>query len=1321
MTTINVNTVNETLKAAAAALVATVADAAPAAAIVAANAAFVAAVAAADVNVAAAQAAYAAAQAEVAVKGTKTSRVKAESANLALQKAARPVLSATRLVDSDALAAVAAAVLEVAADRKVAHDAALAAQAAAVAEHKATRKAAREAAFAAIKDKLPPLRDRREYEAKSFVTDLEKVKDGMESFVEALNRFGEAQVADLAEDEPERRMLALQRTINNMARIHAQLTKGSPDTLALDAARGFLHCLDRMIKNRMELVPGSALEANNPLRYPDLARWMEADESLAPESELITIEQLRGLMAQFDSKAPKAQATVKVLATGKEIVLSTIKSTSRTALPKFLKLLKTESQTIFFNAEGGIMATHGKRVDGKIVPGMSTVTRCVLLNRGHVSLDGLAKNPDYRVCIQVNTDGSVTTIKAPFGGKFNGEATLEALGYMPCLHAENHDKHGYVQLTDSIATVETLFAQRDPNGNGLLSTEPLGKLLTRLAKQVKEDDDGFTTEADFVVVSMDVSALTSTDPATQEAAKWLSASFGAGCMGADATAWPMFGVHRQVGHAKLGQKAVAGDAQLVVHPQILAAVGSTGRPTFITGLNSIKAGDAKRELVAEEVQLANGATILVSRVSDVDVCVTESAACSAFEVVPEELLGLEALRHFTHKAITGQTNGGVFDRAFSMVAEGFTLYEALATLVANGTIKKKDPAAKGNVQFFQSIATAFGLSAAERIMEGAMVSQRAARHVADINLVDDLMNSNTRKESIVEIEMVDVVSSFLSAVGAYHQTDKEFKSSCHTGVWLETIGNMMDHDKEWALIAIPGHDSLLFPVGQKLSGSATASEKGTFSTLDGLGAELMTALFALGDIAMKDITPGMWTVLRSQMVAARDKMVGKELARIRMYGCSSLIATGWAMAGTMVTSPTLTAQLNRATYAYGEPCAVLWGKSPMIMAQAAKRVQLASTKGFSEADILLTGNAIYASVQLVVEAEDDADGDMVSNPILPQAVLRGTTLATLDYYSPSDEANSPTAKASREFYQEELAGLFTDTMSNVAKEVHFYSWNEVKQGVLQAVEARGKVGKFTKAQMVAQDANEAITDALEQMLLDGVKVADGVVSRFCVGVTAKKGFKPLQVHASRAKDLATVIARAATLVQGRAIQHDSMDKMKRNTDGTTVKALSVLMSPSVIARSRDLHSVADIKATYRGDMQKEAALLGKSDAEIIATYNKGMAGKRSTLVCNIITVMDAYGVNLRDYAILAELGANEQSVRMNFVTAIVDAYCIVGCDLDMDATGSTIIRDVCADIFTETGVKDLESHGCNPEKTYVARNNVQSVMVKLARKYRYVV
>jgi hypothetical protein len=288
---------------------------------------------------------------------------------------------------------------------------------------------------------------------------------------------------------------------------------------------------------------------------------------------------------------------------------------------------------------------------------------------GGLVVTGLKANAKHHLPVRVGAKGAELALDIWDGYTTHAEAkpvakALVGAGFMPSANVEAAAKHGYVQKVDSLVadgTSPTRLAElvRDAAGKviGLRSTDSAEKALTRVAKQHK--GGLYSTNMRVLVISADKSM------AKKRLGNQLVASALAGCGGFNTFGWNRFGCVRLVGFDKMGQKTVVGQMERVFHPNLLSGSGiqsvlsaSKFEPLLVVTLPAVKSKLAKAAMNWQEDKVKGG-VVKYAVVDNVDVAITEFYSSGLFEVVNEELQGVEAVVESFHRRTFGRTTPAV--------------------------------------------------------------------------------------------------------------------------------------------------------------------------------------------------------------------------------------------------------------------------------------------------------------------------------------------------------------------------------------------------------------------------------------------------------------------------------------------------------------------------------------------------------------------------------------------------------------------------------------------------------------------------------------
>ena len=894
---------------------------------------------------------------------------------------------------------------------------------------------------------------------------------------------------------------------------------------------------------------------------------------------------------------------------------------------------------------------------GELYNNMAPVLKAVYAQMAGVEIAGLEANKKAVIPLIASSAARTMVVgKGLWGAKATPEqcqarAGLEKAGFVPFYSAEGFEKHGYLIHKDSFKGVDNLF-MKEVKGQ-LYSCEPASSAIVRLDKNAKgEGSKGQAIKVKMVVVSAQKDQMSA---ATMHA---LVSSFGIGCGGFNASAYGKNGVVRMVGSMIAGQKLVVGDADEVVFPTILKALKDKGivtltDDTVICGLSSVKSKHAKSMLAWTPVTLADGGVIQVATLQDCDAFITESGACLAFEMVPQEEVGLSA--YLTSSELRLVTSGTpakkdrdvlntVYDYMHGMKCG---MAKALTDLEAFETLRRKSYAAKLNMQMLSAMHTQYGAEQVEKYLAGLFSSSKGRKAQAEIRMITSLITGAIPANSVHTVELdgeEGLVNFFRGLLEEKAALDRPVSSTHHGDVLGGLVYFLNEAGKDWTRISYAGQ-AVMIPSGMLLAKGLSATNKGTILKASGLLAELIKALHFAATTEYK-LTDTVFSNTMSEIIKARDMNLGKSLAQVQSYGSAGLIVSGCTVQYGQFMSPLLEAIAEQAGLGYRTKVGFVWYKSPTIMAASVSPVMMIHSN-LTENQALLQGTAIYANALFVLAKQDDGDGDKTTIAILPRwALLKGKlgAHAFKNAARPTDETVNPAATALNEWMSEELEGLFCESIKPAP--LKHITWQEYTSAVVSAAEARGNVGLFTSAQQTAQAKRDVVVDAITSALVKG-----GVVPRTQM---ARLGIKRLPAIANelKAEYIADLIADAMALVQGHATQTDSMDRIKRDTSAVHLM-LAKTLSPRTLSSLRPATTVeeAEVIVGFSKNLQsKTEGLVGEA---LLAEVKKLQTACFAQVASDVVGMSGKYQLNFNEMpvgkALVAEYGPMSTDALTNVI------------------------------------------------------------------------
>ena len=916
--------------------------------------------------------------------------------------------------------------------------------------------------------------------------------------------------------------------------------------------------------------------------------------------------------------------------------------------------------------------------DGGIDTSYTVLDRAMLMaeavraarTEGGLVVSGLKANAKHYLPVRVGVKGAELALDIWDGYTSQNEAkpvakALVAAGFMPSANVEAAAKHGYVQKVDNLVgdnASPTRLAElvRDAAGKviGLRSADSAEKALTRVAKQHK--GGLYSTNMRVLVISADKSM------AKKRLGNQLVASALAGCGGFNTFGWNRFGCVRLVGFDKMGQKTVVGQMERVFHPNLLSGSGiqsvlksSKLEPLLVVSLPAVKSKLAKAALNWQE-DVVKGGVVKYAVVDDVDVAITDFYSGGLFEVVGEELQGVEAVVESFRRRTFGRTTPSVSQLLAEELErrEWASVADVLRDLEDDGVLRRRDTSAKLNLQMLQSLASEIGPKALRRFLQAVRRAPQARAGRADLEMVCQLVTDSVKESEVITVELEVVLALIGNAVIESGAAEQQFSQFQHLGVVSALLSLLLADGKRWVRIE-HGNQSVLMPSGAKLARGVTlGTGMASKAELSGYTADVLRAMWvAVQAAAAESLSVQNCAVTMANLVAARDSVLGKELANIRAFGLNGPLLSSWELRYNEVSSPSLEAAEAAAEKHYGHQVVGVYGKPPQIMAQAAASLRVVRRGSFSDADEILMGTAMYLSAYFIVARQDDVDGDRATVVFGPKFAVP----AKLAKANPLNPTTNPTWKASKDFLQEEAESCFVAVDAPVAK---LHSVDDMIVALNNQRAAKGNVGLFTSFQQTVQSNMDYAVEGVVRALVTG-KVMTTNAKAVCGGMTNQASLRAsvVTVDADKAAKLARqFVLNVVIPTMGGATQSDAMDRIKRD-NGVQVKQLARLLSPREAAR---------VYVPVAAEVDKSAELLVAAkrltEGEYTPVDVKNVTNKGRTagqVAC--INLMDDYGFDASRMPIVRQLAealsldtTNQQLLNGMAMCLILDAVAAVG-------------------------------------------------------------
>ena len=895
----------------------------------------------------------------------------------------------------------------------------------------------------------------------------------------------------------------------------------------------------------------------------------------------------------------------------------------------------------------------------------------VARSEGGLVVSGLKANVKHHLPVRVGAKGAELALDIWDGYTSQAEAkpvakALVEAGFMPSANVEAAAKHGYVQqvatlVGDNGSTTRLAELVRDAAGKviGLRSVDSAEKALTRVAKQHK--GGLYSTNMRVLVISADTSM------AKKRLGNQLVASALAGCGGFNTFGWNRFGCVRVVGFDRLGQKTVVGEMEHVFHPNLLSGDGiqsvlenSLFEPLLVVPLTAVKSKLAKAALDWKEDKVRGG-VLKYAVIDDVDVSITDFYSGGLFEVVPEELSGVQAVVESFNRRTFGRTTPAVSQRLVEeLERDGWTsVAEVLLSLEAKGVLRRRDTSAKLNLQMLQSLYSEMGPKALLKLLRAIRRAPQARAGRADLALVYELVTNSVKESEVATVELADVLPLIGNAVVESGSAEDQFSQFQYLGVVSALLSTMLDHGKRWVRI-VHGNQSVLMPSGDKLArGVKLGTGMAAKAELSEYTADVLRAMWvAVQAAAAGSLTDHHFAVTMANLVSARDSVLGKGLANIRTFGLNGPLLSSWKLKYNEVSSPSLEAAEAAAEDFYGHSVVGVYGKPPQTMAQAAASLRVVNRGSFSDVDAILMGTAMYLSAYFIVGRQDDVDGDRATVVFAPKYAVP----AKLAKANPLNPTTNPTWKASKDFLQEEAESCFMKVIAPVAK---LYSVDDMIVALNNQRTAKGNVGLFTSFQQTVQSNMDYAVEGVVRALVGG-KVMTTNAKAMCGAMTTLASLKASAVAVD--PTLAAKLARQFVLsvvipTMGGAMQSDAMDRIKRE-NGEQVKQLARLLSPREAARVYVPVVAAEVDKA--AELLVAAKRLTEGEYSPVDVQNVTNKGRTAGQVA-CIKLMGDYGFDPSRMPVVVELGkalgldiTNKQLLNGMAMCLVLDAVAAVG-------------------------------------------------------------
>lgn len=986
---------------------------------------------------------------------------------------------------------------------------------------------------------------------------------------------------------------------------------------------------------------------------------------------------------------------------------------------------------------------------------LSPFQKVMMASLSGLEVKGLNAEKGVGAVIDVKKGGksnfeTASFVAHPFGDEFVANVCKKH-GFTVVTDADNYAKHGYIQKVELAFALSAFIQEVDDVAQTITTAQPLSNLAVRLAKQVKEKTTSYSGKCDYVVIAGTKELLSAIDSntATQDeidVATAIVTTFLAGAGIPNKAMRQRFGTHRQVGAMVLGQKVVVGDGEKIVDPLLAhLLLNGSDRKVVAIGANSVKSVAARAALPWEKVAVGNGVEILVAMIKDVDFCITESACTNAWEKVQVELQGLEAHTASVVKRVSGARELPLMQMVYTIAdKEDKPAYQVLEELEVAGLIRRKSLSARCNTQMLQSLRSNFGAEQAEALLEALMLAPKAVRNVQAINLVVDMVEGDIPAHEISPnpVTVVQLRDAVLDVVyNTYGDFSREWSISQHIAVVSTVLNQVLHVDSKWVRIGDEeGKQSMLFPTGKKLAESHEAGGIGTHVILTGMLAELVEALwYYVGQAVSKDtledalavpVTLAQQHRTMSNLVAARDKIAGKALARIEGLGSALTLVTSCYLAENEVDSHVVRQRMRWARKTYNEDVGVVVFKSPTIMEHQVRRAvyrdldaMLVRTKREVEIEALLDGTSGYVSPYATVLNGDDADGDIFTALVLPESALLAAALGDTCYRDPSNPWENAMHVHQTATVEKEHAGLFVDLAAQAPAPRNVYTFDEIRDSVIKAGAEKAKVAQFTTSMMRVQEQEALVEADIEEFLSD---------RKNFLGNWDKGAFAVLQ--AKDLKKVARTIRQLLKCIQGAAIQLDAMNLIKTDEGQHIVKAFAEALAPRAAARATRVWNGTEPECVDHKSKLTAGELEGlayfmrekrhEAKAEDVAAYlnargrKAAQAGKAA-----IVGLFSAYKVDFGFKGINLDFLAIRQTTSLQIIAhAMYHALANVGRRMETEVClEATIMRnEIKYAGENPIGLEGLKDNVLNAGKTIVSYDCVQTQLVSMAAKYRWV-
>lgn len=836
---------------------------------------------------------------------------------------------------------------------------------------------------------------------------------------------------------------------------------------------------------------------------------------------------------------------------------------------------------------------------------LSAIQRLASMNLSGLSLDGLVESPDHLGVVLVPKGatglGRAEKVTIPFTyGLKQNHITKDTLAvhellcdkFGPCLHADNYGAHGYISLKKSyLNSLGNAFITKEG-----YSYENPSKLLARLQKLANNKSE-FKFEVDLYLVA----GITAEDLLTDHGIKvdvstqlkfnnQMALTLVAGSLLPSAKVYAKLGTARAVSGAlegESGQKGMLSDPFLCNSVASAAVMEELGNGEYIlAGNNSTKSTVFKASdegYYLQEVEFEGTSAYVWLKLSPKEVImITDSATAESWEKDADNL------EHLTDLPAAVDT----FKRRFSAVTSqsvmsllygddfmpGADLFDKIMALREAKVIRRKDIRGKTNSQFNAALEFQHGIQGAKELLEFLVAQNKAGNYrrslISALKLFTNQVSDT--EVGVVDVELLITQMVYLSETYGVLNFESQVYNMYLVNHVIKTIEGL---NKPFIQLSFnTTGDSILVPITSKDLSAVEDVERKEEVRVSGILAEILTAMtFYVQRIVeegrkLEDLLTAESVANTIQKIAkARDRGFGKVLTQIPTIGVNGHLLTAPCMHKNEAYSPALNRAKKLAEKVYKQKVTFIYTKTPILWEGSQTGIKLVDfTTKFGKTDAfvqfqddrenyhdIMLGQAIIQSAEKAVGGGNDVDGDRATGDAVPKWILDLLNKLNPEVWVDSRDSNIAVAgDFYKNFWEEELKGFYRKAVTLDDFKVTPESYVEdMIQSVVQAVNAKQAVAKYTTQQTTTMNNRGVFVESVKQSIVD---ITGGFMMdpRFS---SLEAWLKGVVASPYAMNKVAEEIWRFCLDVQGAIVNFDAMDLIK-SKDGIETKKLAEVIS-----------------------------------------------------------------------------------------------------------------------------------------------------------------